>query len=101
MKMLLIVKIPNEVFNEAIRNGSVSAKIGNILEELKPSSVIFTELDGYRTCLMTVEMNDSSEIPKYSEPWFLMFDAEVHIHPYMAPEDLVKSGLDELGKKWI
>lgn len=98
--MLLMVKMPNEVFNEAVRNGSVGAKMGRILEDLKPNSVIFAEFDGCRTCLMTVDMNDNSEIPKYAEPWFLMFDAEVHFHPYMTPEDLAKGGLEELGKKW-
>jgi len=49
---------------------------------------------------MFVDVKDSSEIPKYAEPWFLTFNADVEFHVAMTPEELGKSGLDELGKKW-
>ena len=41
-----------------------------------------------------------SEIPRFAEPWFLNFDAEVEFLPTMTPEDLQKSGLDDIAKKW-
>jgi hypothetical protein len=41
---------------------------------------------------------DASDIPKMAEPWFLMFNATVEFQPVMTPEDLVKAGLEELGK---
>jgi len=37
-------------------------------------------------------MKDSSEIPSYSEPWFLAFNAKVWFRPIMNPQDLAKAG---------
>ena len=31
---------------------------------------------------------------------FILFNASVNFEPVMTPEDLAKSGLDELGKKY-
>ena len=45
-------------------------------------------------------MKDASEIPKYAEPWFLLFDASVQFFPVMTPEDLKKAGLEKFAKKW-
>jgi hypothetical protein len=39
-------------------------------------------------------------VPAISEPWFLLFDARAEFHLAMTPEDLEKSGLDTLGRKW-
>ena len=40
------------------------------------------------------------DIPKMAEPWFLTFNATMEFQPVMTPEDLVKAGLEELGKSW-
>ena len=40
------------------------------------------------------------QIPFFSEPFFLNFDADCEFRIAMSPEDLVKAGLEELGKKW-
>jgi hypothetical protein len=45
-------------------------------------------------------MESTSELPRFSEPFFLTFNAEVNFSPVMTPEDLGRAGLDELGKKW-
>ncbi len=45
-------------------------------------------------------MENASEIPKYAEPWFLHFDAEVELLPTMTPQDLQAAGLEALGKRW-
>jgi len=47
-----------------------------------------------------VEINDSSQIPSFSEPFFLNFNADCEFRIAISPEDLVISKLDELGKKW-
>ena len=100
MKMLIQVKIPNEPFNSAVRDGSAGQKMKSILEETKPEAVYFTEYEGQRGAMMIVDINDPSEIPGYSEPWFLSFDADVEFHVAMTPEDLGGAGLEDLGKKW-
>lgn len=100
MRIMLNVTIPNEEFNAAARDGSAGAKMGKILEEFKPEAVYFSEEGGNRSCVMVVHMSDPSEIPSYGEPWFLLFNAKVEFKVAMTPEDLMKSNLEELGKKW-
>ncbi len=100
MRMLLKVKIPNEEFNKAVRDGSVGQKIRRILEDAKPEAVYFTENQGQRGALMIVDLAEPSKVPALAEPWFLAFNAEVEFHIVMTPEDLQKAGLEELGKKW-
>jgi hypothetical protein len=93
--------MPVEKFNAAVRDGSAGPKIGRILEDLKPEAVYFAAVDeGKRGGFLVVDIKDTSEIPKYAEPWFLNFDADIKFIPVMTPEDLQKSGLDKLGKKW-
>ncbi len=100
MRMLIQVKIPNEPFNTAVRNGSVGQTMERILSETKPEAVYFTEYDGKRGAIMIVDIADPSKIPALHEPWFLSFNAEVSGHLVMSPEDLRKAGLEALGKKW-
>jgi hypothetical protein len=100
MRMILHVKIPNEEFNVAVKDGSVGKKVEGILKETKPEAVYFTNYDGKRGAIMIVDVKDPSKIPGFAEPWFLAFNAEVEFHIAMLPEDLGKAGLDKLGKKW-
>jgi hypothetical protein len=100
MRMLIQVKIPNEPFNSAVRNGTVSQTIERILAETKPEAIYFTEYDGKRGAIMIADLADPSKIPALAEPWFLSFNAEVSGHLVMTPEDLAKAGLDTIGKKW-
>jgi hypothetical protein len=98
--MLLHVTIPHSEFNEAVRNGSAGAKMNKILEETKPEAVYFTEWDGRRCAIMVIDLADPSKIPFYAEPWFLTFNADVHFHAMMTPDDLKRAGLEALGEKW-
>ena len=100
MRMLMHVKIPHEEFNAAVRDGSAGQKINRILEETKPEAVYFTEYDGERGAIMIVDVKEPSKVPAYSEPWFLLFNADVEFHIVMTPDDLGRAGLDSLGKKW-
>ncbi len=100
MKIMMIAKNPHEQFNAAVRDGSAGKKLRTILEETRPESVYFTEIDGKRATVMVVDLEDASKIPSLAEPWFLSFNSDVEFHPVMSPEDLAKAGLEELGKKW-
>jgi hypothetical protein len=100
MRMLLHVKIPHREFNVAVKDGSVGKKISRILEETKPESVYFTEYNGQRGAIMIVDVADPSQVPAYAEPWFLLFNADVEFHIAMTPDELGRSGLEELAKKW-
>jgi len=100
MRMLMHVSIPHEPFNSYVKDGSVGGLIQKMIGEAKPEAVYFTEYGGQRGAIMIVNVEDPSKIPGLSEPWFLKFDADVEFHVVMSPEDLGKSGLDTLGKKW-
>jgi len=100
MRILMTVKMPTKEFNAALARNEASQRINRILEESRPESVYFTEEQGVRTALLVVNMEDSSQIPRLAEPWFLSFNASVEFRIAMNQEDLRKAGLDELGKKW-
>lgn len=100
MRMLMIIRLPNETFNAAVRDGSAGEKMKAILEDVKPEAVYFTETNGQRTAVIIVEMEKASRIPALAEPWFLTFNAEVEFHAVMNQQDLQEGDLDKLGKKW-
>jgi hypothetical protein len=100
MKMLLTVEIPHEPFNSLVRSGKVGEIIGRILETIKAEAAYFTEQDGMRCGIFLVNVQDSSDVPAFAEPFFLNFRANCKFRIVMSPEDLQKAGLAELGKKW-
>jgi len=100
MRIILQVKTPNEPFNTYVKDGSAGKRIQKILEETKPEAAYFTEIDGQRSAILIVDLADASEIPSLAEPWFLTFNATCEIRVAMTPEDLGKSGIDTIGKRW-
>lgn len=63
----------------------------SILEEQKLEAVYSTALDGKRTGILIVNMDDASQIPQIAEPWFLAFNAAIEWVPVMVPADLQKA----------
>lgn len=100
MRMLMFVKIPVEPFNTAVRNGTAGATMKKILDEIKPEAAYFTSMDGRRGGVIVVNFDHASDIPRFAEPWFLHFNAEVTFEPAMTPADLAQADLGALGKKW-
>ena len=100
MLMLMQIRIPHEIFNAAVRDGSIGEKINRIVEATKPQAIYFTEQRGRRGAVMVIDLPDPSKIPAYAEPWFLTFNADVYFQIAMTPDDLRKGGLEALGKKW-
>ena len=100
MRMLMDVRFPHEKFNAAVKDGTAGAKIGRILEAIKPEAAYFTEQDGQRGAVLVVDLPDPTKIPSLAEPWFLTFNADVKFRVAMTVEDLKRTGLDEMGRKW-
>ena len=100
MRMLLNVRIPNDAFNAAVREGTAEETMGRILEQARPEAVYFTEQDGSRGAVLVVDVADPSQIPALAEPWFLSFDAECEFRIAMTPEDLRKAGLGAVTEQW-
>jgi hypothetical protein len=100
MRMLMTVLPTVEKFNTLVRKGTAGSTMAKILEAIKPETVYFTEQDGRRSAMLIVDVSDASKVPALAEPWFLAFDADVKFRILMTPQDLQRSGLEELGKKW-
>ncbi|ROM94570.1 panthothenate synthetase [Pseudomonas brassicacearum] len=100
MKMLMMVECPNEPFNALVRAGKVGEVIGRILESIKPEAAYFTEQDGLRGGIFLIDVQDSTQIPSFAEPFFLNFNATCKFRLVMSPQDLQKAGLEALGNTW-
>lgn len=102
MRFVLKVSIPVETGNAHVKAGKLGEVIQSILADIKPEAAYFTEMEGKRTGLIVVNLNDPSQIPATAEPFFLALNAEVGFHAAMVPEDLAKAGgdLDRCGKKY-
>ena len=101
MRMILHVTFPTDVFNAAVKDGSVGAKMKKILDQLKPEAAYYiADRNGRRCGVLIIDMAETSQIPSLAEPWFLTFNASVEIQPVMLPQDLAAAGLDGLGKQW-
>ncbi|MEJ2157037.1 MAG: hypothetical protein P8X96_17015 [Desulfobacteraceae bacterium] len=100
MRLLMNVKIPHEPFNTLLRKGRAGEIIQEIVKELKPESIYFTEQGGTRGAVAIVNIDNASDIPSLSEPFFLSFNADCEFRVAMSPDDLAKAGLEALGRKW-
>ena len=100
MRMLIHIKMPHEPFNAYVRDRSIGPRVKQILDDIKPEAVYFTEYEGRRGCIMLIDIAGPSAVPAIAEPWFLLFNADVEFHVVMSPNELEKAGLDALGKKW-
>ncbi len=94
MRFLVKVSIPVEAGNKAACEGTLGKKVQDILGKLKPEAAYFTEMNGQRTGILIVQMDQTSKIPSIAEPWFLGFNAAVEFHPVMLSADLEKASSD-------
>jgi hypothetical protein len=101
MRMIVYVSFPVETFNATVKDGSAGAKMKRILDQVQPESAYFTDRHGQRSAVLIVDLEDASQIPAIAEPWFLLFNAAVVVHPVMGPQDLASAGLERLGKEWV
>jgi hypothetical protein len=100
MRFVMSFKIPHETFNKLLRDGVAGQKLGRIIEETRPEHIYFFERDGQRAGVAVYEIKDNTAFCSVAEPWFLTFNAICEFSPAMTPEDLGKTGLEELTRKW-
>ena len=90
MRFLMKVSMSVESANRAARDGF--QVIPRILDQVKPEAAYFLAEGGWRTALLIVNMDNTSEIPGLAEPWFLALNASIEMQPVMLPEDLAAAG---------
>ena len=100
MRMIMLVQFPIEPFNTAVKNGTIAAKIKQIMESIKPEHAWFSERNGKRGGILIVNVDSPSDVPRLAEPWFLALNAEVEFRIAMTPEDLGRADLNAIGKQW-
>ncbi|MFD3335308.1 hypothetical protein ACFWV1_22040 [Streptomyces sp. NPDC058700] len=97
MRMLLKVQMDTQASNEAIRQGTLQKTMESALSELHPEAAYFGTESGCRTAYLFFDMTDPSQMPKFSEPFFMELGARITYSPVMNREDLGK-GLDAIGR---
>lgn len=65
--------------------------IQTIIAELQPEAAYMVTSGGKQTALFVMDLDDASQIPWVTEPWFQAFNAKVKYTPVMSPEDLKKA----------
>ncbi|WP_331767096.1 DUF3303 family protein [Embleya sp. NBC_00896] len=89
MRMVIRARLNSEAYNQASAGKPMADTIKAIIEQLQPEAAYFTPTEGDRCCYIVFDMQDSSEMPKVAEPFFLM-GAKVSIQPVMNLEDLLR-----------
>lgn len=100
MHVMLEVDVPLEPRNQMIRDGKMGEVINEVMGDIQPEMVFFSEKDGTPTTFVLTTIDDPSEIPSITEPFFLKLGAKVEVHPGMTTEEIMQADLDQLGEKW-
>ena len=91
MRMLVNVILPFEPFNSRVKSITVGQEIRQIVEEIKLESIYFTEIDGHRSVVIVMDLDDAYAVPTVAEPWHLNFVANYDFRTAMTPKDLLKA----------
>jgi hypothetical protein len=92
MRYLMKVEMPNDAGNANISDPKFGEKMQGLLKEVKAEAAYFTTVNGHRGGYIVVNMDDASQMPAISEPFFLWFKGNVEFIPVMLPQDLMKAG---------
>jgi len=95
MRMMLKVQMDTEAGSRAIADGSMPQLMQEMIERLHPESAYFGPEDGVRTAFIVFDLQDPSQLPAISEPFFSNVKANVKLFPVMDREDLQK-GLQQI-----
>ena len=96
MRMMMKVQMDTEAASRAVADGSIPELMQQMMERLKPEAAYFGPEDGVRTAFIIFDLEDPSQIPPISEPFFSKLKANIKFFPVMDREDLQK-GLQKVG----
>jgi hypothetical protein len=88
MRLMITCQIPMQKGKESATSASLYSTIHSILEELKPETAYFSDIEGTTGAYIVVDIDDASQIASIAEPLFLKLGAAIQIQPVMSPEEL-------------
>ena len=101
MRFMITCLIPVEEGNESATAASLGSTIQSIMEELKPETAYFFDIEGVRGGYIVVDMDDASQISAIAETLFVGLGATIEVHRMMIPEELgqATSELEQASQK--
>jgi hypothetical protein len=95
MRMMMKVQMDTEAASRAVADGALPQLMQQMMDRLKPESAYFGPEDGVRTAFIVFDLEDPSQLPSITEPFFSNLKANVRMFPVMNREDLQK-GLQQI-----
>jgi hypothetical protein len=96
MRMMMNSNPDTEAGSRAIADGSLAQVMQETLGQLRPEAAYFGPENGVRTAFIVFDLQDPSDLPRISEPFFSKMKANIQMFPVMDRDDLQK-GLGQLG----
>ena len=95
MRMMMKVQMDTQAASQAVADGSLPQLMQDMMGRLQPESAYFGPEDGVRTAFIVFDLQDPSQLPSLTEPFFSKLKATVRMFPVMDREDLQK-GLQQI-----
>ena len=98
MRMMAKVQFADvERANEYVSSGKIQDVFQKVMDQLQPEAAYFGPVNGTRGAYLFVNMEDSSQLPAYSETLFQEMHAKIEWFPVMNADDLQR-GLQQLSR---
>jgi hypothetical protein len=91
MRFIARVTLPIEAGNRLCADKERSHKFETILSEVRPEHVFFGIENGQRTLFCVCNVENSSELPRIAEPFWLGLQANVEFIPCMNQDEFKKA----------
>jgi hypothetical protein len=94
MRFLCKIVIPAASGNMAIKAGKLFPQIKKVIANLKPEAVYFALMAGQRTMFMVIDLPSADKMPLTFEPFWLDWNADIHISPVFTMAEMERAGKD-------
>ena len=91
MKLLFEIKIPTEVANKKLREGTMLKDMTRITESIKPVATYFGLTGGKRGIYLIVDVPGPEKIPEIAELYWQHLEAEISVFPILDAEEFKNS----------
>ena len=91
MRFLIEVRIPTDVGNKGVKDGSLFQQLQRYLKESKPEAVYYALREGRRTVFLIVNVQGAEQLPALAEPMWLDWQAEVFATPVITADEFEKA----------